>query len=101
MNTVLSEDRKKFFQQDYSKGFVAFCGLEAVEVGAGALESRVRIKEEHRQQDGFIHAGLIGRQDVDYHGVRARVGIDEKELKKSSEQPASAGGPGRKQMLST
>jgi len=59
MNKALSEDRKKFFQKDYSKGFVAFCGLEAVEIGAGTLESRVRIKEEHRQQDGFIHAGLM------------------------------------------
>jgi len=59
MKGKLSEERRRHIQQDYSRGFVAFCGLEAMRVEPGFLEAGVRIRAEHRQQDGFIHAGLM------------------------------------------
>jgi len=59
MKGKLSEERRQHILQDYSRGFVAFCGLEPVRLEPGFLEARVLIREEHRQQDGFIHAGLM------------------------------------------
>ncbi len=59
MSLELSEARKRFVLSEYAKGFIAYCGLEAVEVGPGWLEARVVIRDEHRQQDGFIHAGVM------------------------------------------
>jgi uncharacterized protein (TIGR00369 family) len=44
---------------DYSNGFVAWCGFEAFEAGLGYLNARIAIRDEHRQQDGFIHAGVM------------------------------------------
>lgn len=54
----LTEARIKHLHEDYVQGFIAFCGIEAVKFGLGTLEARVSIRAEHRQQDGFIHAGL-------------------------------------------
>jgi len=54
----LTEVRIKHLREEYVQGFIAFCGIEAVKFGLGTLEARVNIRAEHRQQDGFIHAGL-------------------------------------------
>ena len=59
MNHQLTEDRRKYIQQDYSRGFIAFCGMEAVLVEPGRVDARLRIRPEHRQQDGFTHAGVM------------------------------------------
>jgi len=45
--------------QDYERGFIGFCGFKAVEARWGCFESRVEIRDHHRQQDGFIHAGVM------------------------------------------
>jgi uncharacterized protein (TIGR00369 family) len=55
----LTSERKEFLKSNYSYGFITFCGFEAVNVAPGQLESRVTIGENHRQQDGFIHAGVM------------------------------------------
>lgn len=55
----LSETRRQQIMSDYSQGFVAWCGFEPIEVGLGFLEARIFIRDEHRQQDGFIHAGVM------------------------------------------
>ena len=59
MEVRLTDERKKHILADYSRGFIAWCGFEAFEIGPGLLSSRVRIEEHHRQQDGFIHAGVM------------------------------------------
>lgn len=59
MTAELTDARKQFLQKDYSQGFIAYCGLEAVEFSPGALVSRVTVLDHHRQQDGFIHAGVL------------------------------------------
>jgi len=56
---ALSEARLAFLRDDFVQGFTAYCGLEALEIDEGRLVSRVRIQPQHRQQDGFIHAGLM------------------------------------------
>ena len=55
----ISRERIDFIKQDYERGFIKFCGLRAQSADWGKFESRVEIKEEHRQQDGFIHAGVM------------------------------------------
>jgi uncharacterized protein (TIGR00369 family) len=55
----LSEKRIGFLKADYERGFIRFCRFEAVEAQWGSFRSMVRIGEEHRQQDGFIHAGVM------------------------------------------
>lgn len=45
--------------KDYSRGFVGDCGIRAVKYDRGCLESRVKILNRHRQQDQYIHAGVL------------------------------------------
>jgi uncharacterized protein (TIGR00369 family) len=55
----ISEQRIEFLKQDYERGFIKFCRYQAVSAAWGEFCSRVEIQEEHRQQDGFIHAGVM------------------------------------------
>jgi uncharacterized protein (TIGR00369 family) len=55
----LTEKRVRFLKDDYERGFVKFCRLKAVHAEWGKFQSRVEIEEDHRQQDGFIHAGVM------------------------------------------
>jgi uncharacterized protein (TIGR00369 family) len=52
----ISKERAAFLAEDYSRGFIKHCQIQAGVVRWGFFESRVRI---HRQQDGFIHAGIM------------------------------------------
>ncbi len=55
----LTTERIAFLAADYARGFIKYCGLRAELIQRGRFESRVLIKEDHRQQDGFIHAGVM------------------------------------------
>jgi uncharacterized protein (TIGR00369 family) len=55
----ISEERKAFLASDYHRGFIKYCGFEAEVIRRGCFQSRVRIVDHHRQQDGFIHAGVM------------------------------------------
>ncbi len=59
MNKELSRERAAFLAQDFSRGFIKYCRFEAELVLKGYFQSRINISEEHRQQDGFIHAGVM------------------------------------------
>ena len=52
-------ERLAFLAKDYAQGFIADLGLEAVHFKRGALESRLIIQPRHRQQDHYIHAGVL------------------------------------------
>ncbi|MBW1710958.1 MAG: PaaI family thioesterase [Deltaproteobacteria bacterium] len=54
-------DIKKFdfLRNEYVQGFPAYCGFEVLHAESGVFEARVKIRPEHRQQDGFVHAGVI------------------------------------------
>lgn len=49
----------EFLKKDFVQGFPAFCGFEVIGVEFGIFETRLEIHNEHRQQDGFVHAGVI------------------------------------------
>jgi uncharacterized protein (TIGR00369 family) len=55
----ISKERSSFLAEDYCRGFIKYCGFEVEDVRWGYFQSRVRIQELHRQQDGFIHAGVM------------------------------------------
>jgi uncharacterized protein (TIGR00369 family) len=59
MDHKLSSERIDFLAKDYSRGFIKHCRFEAEVIRRGYFQSRVRIEEPHRQQDGFIHAGVM------------------------------------------
>lgn len=59
MERAITPERADFLKQDYERGFIKYCKLEAVAVEWGHFRSRVVIGQEHRQQDGFIHAGVM------------------------------------------
>lgn len=55
----LSSDRGSFLKKDFESGFIKFCGFKAYKIGKGFFSSRLEISPDHRQQDGFIHAGVM------------------------------------------
>ncbi len=59
MDGNISEERAAFLAEDYSRGFIKYCQFEAVVIKKGFFQSRVKIEEHHRQQDGFVHAGVM------------------------------------------
>ena len=55
----LTRERIEFLAKDYSRGFIEHCRFEAEVIRRGYFQSWVKIEEQHRQQDGFIHAGVM------------------------------------------
>lgn len=59
MERGLSSRRIQFLKKDYSRGFIKDVGYRAVHYERGYLESRLKVLNRHRQQDNYIHAGVI------------------------------------------
>ena len=59
MGGELTLKRIHFLKKDYSRGFIADCGFKAMVYKRGYLESRLKVLTRHRQQDSYIHAGVI------------------------------------------
>ncbi len=55
----ITDARILFLKEDYERGFIKYCGFKATEASWGKFQSRVEIRPHHRQQDGFIHAGVM------------------------------------------
>jgi uncharacterized protein (TIGR00369 family) len=53
------KERLHSLEQDAVQGFTAHCGLEAVSLDPGRFITRIRIRDCHLQQDGFVHAGVM------------------------------------------
>lgn len=73
----LSKQRIQYLQDDYSRGFIRFCGFSAEKVEWGRFESSLNIEENHRQQDGFIHAGVMAAMADHTAGYSAFTIVDE------------------------
>jgi len=59
MERKLSSRRIQYLKKDYSRGFIEDVGYKAIKYQKGYLESRLKILHRHRQQDHYIHAGVI------------------------------------------
>ena len=75
MSTTWYDHLKK----DYCKGFPAHCGFEVVRVDRGVFETRLAVREEHRQQDGFVHAGVMATMADHTAGYAAFTLVSEAE----------------------
>ncbi len=54
----MDENRRSYLKKDFVQGFPAFCGFEVEYVEFGRFGTRLNVREIHRQQDGFVHAGV-------------------------------------------
>ncbi len=77
MYEEISDGRKAFLAADYSRGFIEYCQFKAEIIKRGYFKSRVRIKEHHRQQDDFIHAGVMATMADHTAGYSAFTIADE------------------------
>ncbi|MDD5475531.1 MAG: PaaI family thioesterase [Syntrophales bacterium] len=49
----------EFLKKDFVQGFPAFCGFEVIRADYCIFETCLEVRNEHRQQDGLVHAGVI------------------------------------------
>jgi len=52
-------NRIEFLRSDFVQGFPAYCGFTVDHISESRFETRLSVRSEHRQQDGFVHAGVI------------------------------------------
>ncbi|MFX0048285.1 MAG: PaaI family thioesterase [Candidatus Hermodarchaeota archaeon] len=55
----MKEERIDFLKKDFILGFPAYLGFQVDNIDDGLFESRLKIRPEYKQQDGFVHAGVI------------------------------------------
>ncbi len=68
-----------FLKNDFLKGFPAFCGFEVERVDRGVFETRLVVGDRHRQQDGFVHAGVMATMADHTAGYAAFTLVSKKE----------------------
>lgn len=73
----MNKDRLDFLKRDYVQGFPAYCGFEVDRVADGRFETRLKIRPDHRQQDGFVHAGVIATMADHTAGYAAYTTVSE------------------------
>jgi len=55
----MTSDWFTFLKKDFVQGFPAFCGFEVTHTDHGVFETCLKVRVQHQQQDGFVHAGVI------------------------------------------
>ena len=68
------ENLKKMFVQ----GFPGFCGIEVRHADFCTFETCLNVLDEHRQRDGFVHAGLIATMADHTAGFASYTTVSEK-----------------------
>ncbi len=76
MNQTLSQERILHLKQDYERGFIRHCGFKAGRVDHGRFGAFVDLKDHHRQQDGFVHAGVMATMADHTAGYAAFTVVD-------------------------
>ena len=77
MSDKLSQSRKMQLISEYSIGFIASVGFIAEDMHSGSLTARLKVRDEHRQQDGFVHAGVMATMADHTAGYAAYTMIPE------------------------
>jgi len=73
----MNQDRFAFLKKDYIQGFPAYCGFEVDHVAYGQFQARLKIGPDHKQQDGFVHAGVIATMADHTAGYAAYTTVSE------------------------
>ena len=74
----ITRARAAFLAKDFCRGFIQYCQFEADVIKRGFFQSKVLIEEHHRQQDGFIHAGVMATMADHTAGYAAFTTVSEK-----------------------
>ncbi len=53
------KERLAFLAEDSVQGFTAYCGMMPVSMEPGRFVTRIQLEGHHRQQDNYVHAGVI------------------------------------------
>ncbi len=77
MNIELTQERIKFLEKDYRRGFIKFCGFQASKIEQGYMESTLTVRDDHKTQDNFIHAGVIATMSDHTAGYSAYTLVPE------------------------
>jgi len=77
VTTEISDARKAFLKKDFERGFIRHCRFKAVHASKNRFESMVEIAPVHRQQDGFIHAGVMAAMADHTAGYAAFTAVPE------------------------
>lgn len=59
MKTTSDKNRLEAIKKEFSQGFIAHIGYELMDISDGVAVSRLDVRHNHLQQDGFIHAGVL------------------------------------------
>lgn len=73
----MNKERFDFLKRDYVQGFPAYCGFQVDRVAYGEFETSLKVSSDHRQQDGFVHAGVIATMADHTAGYAAYTTVDE------------------------
>ncbi len=73
----MNKERLDYLKRDYVQGFPAYCGFEVDRVASGRFETSLKVGSDHRQQDGFVHAGVIATMADHTAGYAAYTIVDE------------------------
>lgn len=68
----------EFLKNDFVQGFPAFCGFEVRYIDYGIFETCLKVGNDHRQQDGFVHAGVMATMADHTSGYAAYTTVSEK-----------------------
>ena len=65
----MNENRIEFLRSDFVQGFPVYGGSAGDHISEGRFETRLPVRSEHRQQDGFVHAGVIATNGGSYRRI--------------------------------
>ncbi len=74
----MMSDWFEFIKKDFVQGFPAFCGFEVIHADYGIFETHLNVINKHRQQDGFVHAGVIATMADHTSGYASFTTVSEK-----------------------
>lgn len=74
----MTSDWFEFIKKDFVQGFPAFCGFEVIHADYGIFETCLNVLNEHQQQDGFVHAGVIATMADHTSGYASFTTVSEK-----------------------
>lgn len=73
----MKQERLDFLKKDYVQGFPAAIGFEVDQAAYGIFETRLKVRSDHSQQDGFVHAGVIATMADHTAGYAAYTTVSE------------------------
>jgi uncharacterized protein (TIGR00369 family) len=74
----MSSDWFQFLQKDFVQGFPALCGFEVVHADFGMFDTHLKVRKDHQQQDGFVHAGVLATMADHTAGYASYTTVSEK-----------------------